>query len=266
MASGTHDPLQASLVWVRDRQAGEVLWIGIDALCVDEELTRRIAAAVGEASGCAADAVLVCASHTHSSAAGWVAGLGPMLPETADPQLRDGLVELLADAARSLSGRLVPRGRSSSEGSAPEAGGNRNDPNGPHDASVGVLAPGRWAGWRHGDGRRLRIPWDGARTRQPRVVRGLAGATRRSLAAALSGLTPFAARDAMAELPCQPSDRRLPARERPATRALVSCAGPSPLARSTGWVASWPRVRCRRRSRRDRTSRAICGSLFAEGP
>src|SRR6476469_4525748 len=104
VASGTHDPLQASLVWVRDRHGGEVLWIGIDALCVDEELARQVAEAVAEASGCAADAVLACASHTHSSAAGWVAGLGPMLPDSADPHLREVLVDLLADAARSLSG------------------------------------------------------------------------------------------------------------------------------------------------------------------
>ncbi len=140
VASGTHDPLEASLVWVRDRSGGEVLWIGIDALCVDEELAGQIAGAVAQASGCAADAVLVCASHTHSSAAGWVQGLGPMLPETADPPLRHRLVELLADGARSLSGRLHPAWPILAEGSAPGMGGNRNDPAGPHDPSVGVLA------------------------------------------------------------------------------------------------------------------------------
>lgn len=140
VASGAHDPLEASLVWARDRQDGEVLWIGIDALCVDEELAGLIADAVAEASGCAADAVLVCASHTHSSAAGWVRGLGPMLPEAADPALREALVEHLAGAARSLPSQVRPCWPVLAEGSAPMAGGNRNDPNGPHDASVGALA------------------------------------------------------------------------------------------------------------------------------
>jgi hypothetical protein len=191
VASGTHDPLQASLVWIRDRHGGEVLWIGIDALCVDGELTGQIASAVAEASGCGADAVLLCASHTHSSAAGWVAGLGPMLPEAADPQLRDALMKLLADAARSLSGRLEPAWPVMSEGSAPEAGGNRNDPNGPHDASVGVLA------LVDGQGGVTATVVDYASHGTVLGHDNLAwsadwpGATRRSLAGALRGLRPF---------------------------------------------------------------------------
>ena len=67
-AIGAHDPLEASLVWLRDANGGEVLWLAIDALCVDEGLAREIAAAVGNSCGCALNAVLVCASHTHSSA------------------------------------------------------------------------------------------------------------------------------------------------------------------------------------------------------
>jgi len=137
---GAHDPLEASLVWLRNADGGEVLWLAIDALCVDEGLAREIAAAVGNACGCAADAVLVCASHTHSSAAGWVQGLGPMLPETADKGLREALVEHLATAARPLANQLRPCWPVLAEGSSPAAGGNRNDPTGPHDASVGVLA------------------------------------------------------------------------------------------------------------------------------
>jgi hypothetical protein len=117
-----------------------VLWVAIDALCTDPELTANIAGAVSDACGCATDAVLVCASHTHSSAAGWVRGLGPMLPETVDPELRKVLVDRLAGAAGSLPGRLGPCWPVLAEGHAPEAGGNRNDPSGPHDASVGVLA------------------------------------------------------------------------------------------------------------------------------
>ena len=139
-AIGAHDPLEASLVWLRDADGGEVLWLAIDALCVDEALAGEIAAAVGNACGCAADAVLVCASHTHSSAAGWVQGLGPMLPEMADQGLREALVERLARAARALASQVRPCWPVLAEGSAPAAGGNRNDPMGPHDESVGVLA------------------------------------------------------------------------------------------------------------------------------
>jgi hypothetical protein len=194
VASGTHDPLEASLVWVRDRNGGEVLWIGIDALCVDEELAGLIAGAVAEASGCAADAVLVCASHTHSSAAGWVQGLGPMLPESADPQLRQRLVDQLADAARPLSRGLVQAWPVLAEGSAPGMEGNRNDPRGPHDSSVGVLALAA------GDGAIVATVVDYASHGTVLGHDNLAwsadwpGATRRSLAGALLGLRPFGSR------------------------------------------------------------------------
>ena len=54
-ATGAHDPLEGSLVWLRGSQGGEVLWVAIDALCADEELASDIAAAVGQACGCATD-------------------------------------------------------------------------------------------------------------------------------------------------------------------------------------------------------------------
>ncbi|TMB51397.1 MAG: hypothetical protein E6J50_03765 [Chloroflexi bacterium] len=139
-ATGAHDPLEGSLIWLRDMHGGEVLWLAMDVVCVDEELAARIAAAVGQACGCATDAVLVCASHTHSSASGWVRGLGPMSPETADGQLREVLVDRLAAAAGTLPSRLAPCRAVFAEGHAPAAGGNRNDPTGPHDPSAGVLA------------------------------------------------------------------------------------------------------------------------------
>ena len=195
VSSGAHDPLEASLVWVRDRHDGEVMWIGIDALCVDEELAGMIADSVADASGCGADAVLVCASHTHSSAAGWVRGLGPMLPETADPALRDGLVRALVDAARPLSGRLRPAWPLLAQGSAPGMGGNRNDPGGPHDASVGVLT---LAG---ADGEVIAAVVDYA---SHGTVLGhdnldwsadWPGAMRRSLAGGVADLRPFATHD-----------------------------------------------------------------------
>jgi len=58
-ATRAHDPLEGSLVWLRDRAEGEVLWIGMDALCADEELAGLIATAVSRAciprqpAGCA---------------------------------------------------------------------------------------------------------------------------------------------------------------------------------------------------------------------
>ena len=192
-AIGAHDPLEASLVWLRDANGGEVLWLAIDALCVDEGLAREIAAAVGNSCGCAMKAVLVCASHTHSSAAGWVQGLGPMLPETADRGLRESLVEHLASAARPLANQLRPCWPVLAEGSARAAGANRNDPMGPHDASVGVLA------LVDADGGALATVVDYASHGTVLGHDNLAwsadwpGGMRRSLSGALASLHPFAA-------------------------------------------------------------------------
>ena len=139
-ATSAHDPLEGSLVWVRDATGGEILWVALDALAVDERLAATIAESVGRAAGCDPRAVLVCASHTHSSAAGWFESRGPFLRNEAEPSLRADLVERLADAARSLPAGLEPVRPCFGEGQAPAAGGNRNDPAGPHDDSVGTLA------------------------------------------------------------------------------------------------------------------------------
>lgn len=141
VATGAHDPLQGSLVWLRSARAGggEVLWVALDALAVDAELAAAIRSSVAEACGCAAGAVLVCASHTHSSAAGWLRGLGPFLPDATDEDLRHRLTGQLADAAGELPARLEPCWPLLGQGQAPGAGGNRNNPRGAHDSSVGTL-------------------------------------------------------------------------------------------------------------------------------
>ena len=141
VASGTHDPLLASLVWVRDARpkGGEVLWVALDALAIDGELGRAISAAVVIATGCPPEAVLVCASHTHSSVAGWLRQLAPSVPDHADEELRGRLIRQLAMAAGELPARLEPCWPLMGEGQAPEAGGNRNDPAGAHDPSVGAF-------------------------------------------------------------------------------------------------------------------------------
>jgi hypothetical protein len=193
LASGTHDPLLASLVWVRDAGGGggQVLWIALDALAVDAALAASIAAEVGAAAGCDPAAVVVCASHTHSSAAGWVGSLAPSLPDTADEGLRRRLISQLAEAAGELPRRLEPCSPLFGEGRAESAGSNRNDPAGPHDPSVGVL------GLVDAEGRLMAVVMDYA---SHATVLGHAnvtwsadwpGAARRALADALSSLAPF---------------------------------------------------------------------------
>ena len=140
VATGAHDPLEGSIVWLRDPLGGEIVWVTLDVVGVDEALSSRIAERVASVTGCRSRAVLLCASHTHSSAAGWFEGLGPLLRDQADEALRDELLDRLARAAGSLPTVLEPVWPVLAEGSAPDAGGNRNDRSGPHDATVGALA------------------------------------------------------------------------------------------------------------------------------
>jgi hypothetical protein len=203
-STGAHDALEATLLWLRDGAGGEVVWVAIDALMVDQELARQISAAVSDACGCAADAVLVCASHTHSSAGGWVRGLGPMLADSADDRLRKALVDGLAEGARSLPALREACWPVVAEGHSSSLGGNRNDPGGPHDDSIGILALVDTAG------RVAAAAIDYASHATVLGYQNLAwsadwpGAARHSLAGALQGMRPFG-----------PADASEPAREQP---------------------------------------------------
>ena len=195
VASGAHDPLVGSLLWLRDRHGGQVLWVALDAVGVDRELADAIASAVAVRSGCPADAVVVCATHTHSGAAGLFRGLAPFLPDETDGALREGAVDRVAAAADGLASAFTPCWPVFAEGHAPEAGGNRDDPAGPHDDSVGIL------GLFDASGRVVAALVDFASHATVLGHANLAwsadwpGATRRLLAAALATIAPFASSD-----------------------------------------------------------------------
>lgn len=140
-STGTHDPLTASLVWLAD-EAGDsaVCWVALDALGLDAGTAERIRAAVGSAAGLAPDAVLVCCSHTHAGPAAWCRpGPGPSPWGPADDAAIDRLVRDLARGAARLRDTRCAVG--AGWASVPNAGvgGNRYDPGGPHDPSLGAL-------------------------------------------------------------------------------------------------------------------------------
>ncbi|CAG7623577.1 hypothetical protein [Actinacidiphila bryophytorum] len=139
-ATGTADPLQATLIWLSGPADPGVLWLTLDAVAVDTVLASALAAAVGSAVGIPADRVLVCASHTHAAPVGWAGEISPAVPGVREPALEAALVAAAAAAARPLregrrAGRLAWAGAD-----APGVGANRHRPDGPHDTSSGVLA------------------------------------------------------------------------------------------------------------------------------
>lgn len=133
VAVGKHDALEVTVLWL-----GDVVWVTLDALCADSELATRIRAGVGAALGIPAANVLVCASHTHAGPAGWPDQLYPSGP-AADDVLRARLVDAVTSAAAGLAGRQQPVEPAWVQVEVTGVGANRNDPDGPHDRTCGVL-------------------------------------------------------------------------------------------------------------------------------
>ena len=139
VATGTHDDLEASLIWLSTEDDPGVLWVALDALAVDAGLTSTLADAVAAAVGIDPERVLVCASHTHSGPEGWTGPLHPGLPGQRDPGLVGRMAEKVTGAAlrlRACRGRVRARWHA---GSSEAVGSNRYRPDGPHDTSFGVL-------------------------------------------------------------------------------------------------------------------------------
>ncbi|WP_410624829.1 hypothetical protein [Amycolatopsis sp. cmx-8-4] len=139
VATGTHDDLEASLIWLSTDDDPGVLWVALDALAVDAGLTRTLADAVADAVGIDAERVLVCASHTHSGPEGWTGPLHPGLPGQRDTGLVERMTEKVTGAAallRACRRRVRARWHA---GETEAVGSNRYDPDGPHDTSFGVL-------------------------------------------------------------------------------------------------------------------------------
>ena len=197
VATGVHDPLEAVILSLRNARPGgeRVTWVILDAVAVDSGLTRAIAGAVGTALDCPPDAVLACATHTHSGPAGWIRRVHPAFPDSADEAMRAELVRRIRVVAAGLAGTEREVRPLITDGPAPGIGTNRTNPAGPHDASVGLLglvdASGAIAGLLvdhacHAtvlghDNLRWSADWPGA--------------ARRGLAGALAGSRPFADRD-----------------------------------------------------------------------
>jgi hypothetical protein len=207
VSTGCHDPLEAGLFWLHDADTGtDVVWVALDVVGVDVDLARSVSAAVGQALGRPGAVVLLCASHTHSSAAYWFhrpAGPAAFGPEdrAASAPLREQLVARIAEAAARLPERLAPVRLLAAEGTVRGVGANRHRPDGPHDPTVGVLAAV------DGDGAVVAALVNYAS--HPTVLghdnllwsADWPGATRRGLAGALHELRPFGGTAAADEPP-----------------------------------------------------------------
>lgn len=135
VATGTADPLRATMIWLSTVESPGVLWLSLDAIAVGSALVSELSAAAAAAAGIPAECVVVCASHTHSGPAGWTGQIHPVIPASREPSLYEPLIA--AVGAAHLERRPVLASWRSVE--VVGVGTNRHRKNGPHDNTAGVL-------------------------------------------------------------------------------------------------------------------------------
>ena len=140
-AEGTHDLLAVGAFAI-ERDDRRLVILTADIAGVDSELVDEIA----NASGIERSELLVCASHTHSGPIGVTARLHPADDDQVNPALRANFVVIsaavVAEAVRRLEPAELLFGSVETRGLA----ANRNEPNGPFDSTLSVLAARRVTG------------------------------------------------------------------------------------------------------------------------
>ena len=135
-ATGTADPLRATIIWLSTADDPGVLWLTLDAIAVGKELTAELSAAAGAAAGIPPSHVVVSASHTHSGPSGWTGQIHPVIPAERECDIVHALQSSVRGAR--LERRPVRASWRSIE--VIGVGTNRHSRNGPHDNTAGILA------------------------------------------------------------------------------------------------------------------------------
>jgi len=135
MTSGVLDQLAIGALFLTYGEDRFVL-VSADVVAVDSALVDEVATAAGlERSELA-----LCASHTHSGPAGVVGRLHPADPDELLPELRKRFVQTCKNAIALARERAEPVELRFAQGESHAVAANRNDPAGPFDPRVSVLA------------------------------------------------------------------------------------------------------------------------------
>lgn len=141
LASGVHDPLLASALYLHDGRAGALV-VALDLLFLTPPHARALRGRLAAALDVAEERVFISCTHTHSApvTAEMVAWRGDVAMPPPDPAWLARVAEQTLAAARLARERARPAqcawGRADGRG----VGGNRHDPAGPTDPCAGLLA------------------------------------------------------------------------------------------------------------------------------
>lgn len=135
MTSGVLDQLTIGALSLRFGKNRLVL-VTADIAAVDSAFVDEIA----RAAGIGRSELIVCASHTHSGPAGVISRLHPADPDELLPALREKFVATCKDAISLAHKRAEPIELRFAQAESHGLAANRNDPSGPYDPRVSVLA------------------------------------------------------------------------------------------------------------------------------
>jgi hypothetical protein len=140
---GTLDELTVGAL-VLKHEAARVAIVAADVAAVDEALPSEIA----KMAGLDRSETILCASHTHNGPAGVVSRLHPADDDRGSSDLRTAFVTTCAAAIAEARERMEPVELLFGQAETSGLAANRNDPTGPYDSRVSVLATRTSAGKR----------------------------------------------------------------------------------------------------------------------
>jgi Neutral/alkaline non-lysosomal ceramidase, N-terminal len=116
--------------------------VAADIAAVDEALVDEVAIA----TGLKRSELVLCASHTHSGPAGVISRMHPADADRGSPELRGFFVATCVKVIIEAIDRMQPVDLLFGKAETRELAANRNDPEGPFDSRLSVLALSRPAG------------------------------------------------------------------------------------------------------------------------
>ena len=139
VSQGVHDPLMAQVL-VLEQNDQRAAVVTLDVLAVTRSFADPLRQAIAEIVGTTADAVWICASHTHAGPA----GIQDWFPVGASTQLASELTgriqARLRTATRQAVAAMQPAELRSAAADLSDVGGDRNNPTQPVDNRVSVLS------------------------------------------------------------------------------------------------------------------------------
>ncbi|MDR1011357.1 MAG: neutral/alkaline non-lysosomal ceramidase N-terminal domain-containing protein [Opitutaceae bacterium] len=140
-ATGVHDPLETSALYLCDADGRALLFISSDLIFVGKQLAADVRRRVHDATGVPVEAIAVTATHTHSGPVTVDCisnSADPVVPKAGEACLAH-IADKMVEAALTAIAGAVPAELGLTVADGTGTGTNRHDPAGPADPATPVL-------------------------------------------------------------------------------------------------------------------------------